>query len=287
MAIAGLSMFEASIVPPLTAPAPTMVWISSMKRIAFGFSISAVDDRLQPLLELAAILRAGQHRAHVERPDVRVLQHRRAPCLRRSCSASPSAIAVLPTPGSPTNSGLFLRRRQRIWIGALELGRAADERIDLALFGALVEIDGEQLERIAGLLGRPFFIADEGRLRRGRVFADAVREVLQHVQLVHALAAQQVDGLRPLGLIDRRQHLAGVDFLLSRRLGVQLRVLHDPLQHGGQHRLHLGVIRQLLERPVHEVVELLAENVDVAAAGADDARGRRDRAAGRRGDARG
>ena len=30
--------------------------------------------------------------------------------------ASPSAIAVLPTPASPTNSGLFLRRRQRIWI---------------------------------------------------------------------------------------------------------------------------------------------------------------------------
>ena len=31
-------------------------------------------------------------------------------------SARPSAIAVLPTPGSPTNSGLFFERRQRIWI---------------------------------------------------------------------------------------------------------------------------------------------------------------------------
>ena len=31
-------------------------------------------------------------------------------------SASPSAIAVLPTPGSPTNSGLFFERRQRIWM---------------------------------------------------------------------------------------------------------------------------------------------------------------------------
>ena len=28
--------------------------------------------------------------------------------------AKPSAIEVLPTPGSPTKSGLFLRRRQRI-----------------------------------------------------------------------------------------------------------------------------------------------------------------------------
>ncbi len=30
--------------------------------------------------------------------------------------ARPSAIAVLPTPGSPTYSGLFLVRRHRIWI---------------------------------------------------------------------------------------------------------------------------------------------------------------------------
>ena len=30
--------------------------------------------------------------------------------------ARPSAMAVLPTPGSPTRSGLFLRRRHRTWI---------------------------------------------------------------------------------------------------------------------------------------------------------------------------
>src|ERR1700674_2235055 len=30
--------------------------------------------------------------------------------------ASPSAIAVLPTPASPTRRGLFLRRRQSTWI---------------------------------------------------------------------------------------------------------------------------------------------------------------------------
>ncbi len=30
-------------------------------------------------------------------------------------SASPSTIAVLPTPGSPTKTGLFLRRRHSTW----------------------------------------------------------------------------------------------------------------------------------------------------------------------------
>ena len=59
-------------------------------------------------------------------------------------------MAVLPTPGSPTKSGLFFRRRQRIWIVRSSSGRAADERIDLALRRALDEVDGEGLERIAG-----------------------------------------------------------------------------------------------------------------------------------------
>ncbi|MNL75543.1 hypothetical protein D3C87_2013670 [compost metagenome] len=35
-------------------------------------------------------------------------------CVMRQ--AKPSAIAVLPTPASPTSSGLFLRRRHRIWM---------------------------------------------------------------------------------------------------------------------------------------------------------------------------
>ena len=37
---AGLSRFDASSVPPEAAPAPISVWISSMKRIAFGLSLS-------------------------------------------------------------------------------------------------------------------------------------------------------------------------------------------------------------------------------------------------------
>ena len=38
----GFRMFEASREPPLVAPAPTTVWISSMNRIASGLPLSAV-----------------------------------------------------------------------------------------------------------------------------------------------------------------------------------------------------------------------------------------------------
>ncbi len=42
---AGFSRFDASIAPPMVAPAPITVWISSMNRIAWGiFSSSLTTD---------------------------------------------------------------------------------------------------------------------------------------------------------------------------------------------------------------------------------------------------
>ena len=38
---AGFSRFEASIAPPLVAPAPITVWISSMNRMALGCASSS------------------------------------------------------------------------------------------------------------------------------------------------------------------------------------------------------------------------------------------------------
>ena len=64
-----------------------------------GFDL--LHDGFQPLLEIAAVARAGEQRAHVEREHGGVGEHLRhvaATILR----ARPSAIAVLPTPGSPT-----------------------------------------------------------------------------------------------------------------------------------------------------------------------------------------
>jgi hypothetical protein len=70
-----------------------------------------VENLLHALLEVAAVARARHERTQIERVDVAVLSTSgTSPSWMRS--ASPSASAVLPTPGSPTSSGLFLRRRQ-------------------------------------------------------------------------------------------------------------------------------------------------------------------------------
>jgi hypothetical protein len=86
--------------PPEAAPAPITVWISSMNRIAPG-CLQDPDDGLEALLEIAAVLGAGDQCAHVERVDraVRSTSGTLPSTMRR---ARPSAIAVLPTPASPT-----------------------------------------------------------------------------------------------------------------------------------------------------------------------------------------
>ena len=64
--------------------------------------------------------------------------------------ARPSTIAVLPTPGSPISTGLFLVLRERIWIDAADLGVAADDRVELAAARLGDEVAAVLLERLVG-----------------------------------------------------------------------------------------------------------------------------------------
>ena len=74
-----------------------------------------VEHGLEALFELAAELGAGDQRAHVEREDALVLEPSGTSPLMMRC-ARPSTMAVLPTPGSPMSTGLFLVRRASTWM---------------------------------------------------------------------------------------------------------------------------------------------------------------------------
>ena len=132
LASAGLRRFEASMVPPQVAPAPTMVWISSMKRIASGSFSSALSTALRRSSNSPRNLRAGEQRAHVERVDRRVLEELRAP--RRWWMRERQAL---------DDGGLADARvadEERVVLAApaehvdraLELVLAADQRVDVA-----------------------------------------------------------------------------------------------------------------------------------------------------------
>ena len=108
----GLSMFEASA-DPSAAPAPTMVCNSSMKRM------------ICPSLEVTSLRKALRRSSNSPRnfaPAIIAPISMATSFLFLSDSgtspltmrrARPSTMAVLPTPGSPMSTGLFLVRRER------------------------------------------------------------------------------------------------------------------------------------------------------------------------------
>ena len=111
----GFSRLAASTAPS-AAPAPTIVCSSSRKRticpsasctcFSTAFSRSSNSPRyLEPASRepmSRAITRRSRRLSGTSPSTIRC--------------ASPSTIAVLPTPGSPISTGLFLVRRERTWI---------------------------------------------------------------------------------------------------------------------------------------------------------------------------
>ena len=112
-----------------------------------------LQHRLQPLLELAAVLRAGDHRSEVERDEPRLcfrLSGTSPSTMRR---ARPSTMAVLPTPGSPISTGLFFVRRDSTWITRRISSSRPMTGSSLPSRAVLGEVAAVLLERLVLLLG--------------------------------------------------------------------------------------------------------------------------------------
>ena len=163
-------------------------------------------------------------------------------------------MAVLPTPGSPTQSGLFLRRRHSTWIDPLQLRLPADEGVDAPFGGPGHQVHGVGLE---GVLGGGFgLLGGLGALRAGgpaRLHRPAVGQVLEQGQPVDALALEQVGGLALLLLEQGHQDRAAVHLGPLGGDGVHDGPLHDPVEAQGGHgvnRMFLGQGLQVLAQPV-------------------------------------
>jgi hypothetical protein len=112
---AGFSRLEASIAPS-PFPAPTRVCISSMNRM------------IEPSAAVTSFSTAFRRSSNSPRyfaPAIRLPMSSDSSFLSFRLSgtspltmrrARPSTMAVLPTPGSPIRTGLFLVRRDRTWI---------------------------------------------------------------------------------------------------------------------------------------------------------------------------
>ena len=168
----GFSMFDASI-DPSAAPAPTTVCSSSMKRIDLALRVGdLLEHGLQPLLELAAVLRAGDERAHVERDDPLVLE-------ALGHVAADDAAGQAFDDGRLADAGLadehrvVLRAAREHLDDAADLFVAADDRIELALARQLGEVAAVPLERLVRafriLVGHALRAADARQRLEDRV----------------------------------------------------------------------------------------------------------------------
>jgi hypothetical protein len=119
---AGFSRLLASSVPPLAAPAPMRVWISSMNRIAFGWSFSClrIDGGV------------AQHLGHV---------------VLRDAPGQAFGDGRLAHPGFAHQQRVVLAAAAQHLDDALDFVLAPDQRVDLAVTRLLVEVLSELLQR--------------------------------------------------------------------------------------------------------------------------------------------
>ena len=148
----GLSMLPASIEPsPL--PAPTTVCSSSRKVIDLAVAVlDLLQHALEALLELAAVLRAGHHRAQIEADQTLAAQRLRH-------VAGDDALGQTLHDGGLADAGLA--DEHRVVLGPpgqhlhhpADLRVPADDRVHLALAGPLGEVHAVLLQRLEVLLG--------------------------------------------------------------------------------------------------------------------------------------
>ena len=163
--------------------------------------------------------------------------------------ARPSAIAVLPTPGSPTSSGLFFCRRHSTWIVRCTSDSRPISGSIAAVPRLLVEVDAVSLERAFLFLRRrrspwlPSPRAPRHPRRRRAASAlesdrpgplgDAVADVIDGVVARHVLLLQEIGGVALALGEDGDQHIGAGDFLAAGRLHVDGGALDDALEAGG------------------------------------------------------
>ena len=271
----GLSSVARSIVPPDTAPAPTIECISSTKRIGFGRALERRDDGLEPFLEVAAEPVPARS-APVSSAYTSASFNTPWTSSCRSREASPSAIAVLPTPDSPTNTGLFLRRRHstsmvrwsssvRPMSGSSSPWRARSVRLTQNAFSASAG---------AGAPPGPSSVEPCAGTARSKAagphLRDTVRDVVQDVQPGDALSGQQLRRVA-LGLLeDRREHVAGVRLVAPGALDVHDSRLQHAAKRHGLLRLALAAAFVALDRLVEVRRQGLAQGRQIGAAGREN-----------------
>ncbi len=191
-----------------------------------------LQDGLQAIFELAAVLRAGDQRAHVERHDPLVLQPFRHvaanDALRQALDDRRLADAWL-----TDQHGVVLGAARQHLDDATDFLVAADHRIELALARQLGEIASVLFERFVFAFGVLIGDALAAAHRRER-FEDFLARDAARLQQVHR-------GGAPRLAEHAHQQVLGADELVLHRFRIRLRGVEHDAQARGEVRLGAAV----------------------------------------------
>ena len=238
--------------------------------------LDLLHHRLQALLEVAAIARAGEQRAHVEREDGGVQQNLGHLALD-DLAGEPFGDCGLADAGVADEQRVVLLAAAQHLDRAQHLGLAPDEGIDLAFARLLVEVDAVGVE---GVLARLPLLALDGLLlvdaahvawlRHAGPLGDAVADVLDRVEARHLLLLQEIGGVALALGEDGDEHVGAGHLLAARGLHVHDGAMDDALEAGRR----LGLRGLLGDKRAEIVVEIArdarAQRLEVDRAGAHD-----------------
>ncbi len=225
-----------------------------------------LQDGLQPLLELAAVLRAGDHRPEVQRDHALVLE-RLGDVAGHDPLRQPLDDRGLAHAGLADQDGVVLRPARQHLDHAAHLFVAADHRVELAATRLLGQVAAVALQRLVLLLG--VLVGDA--LTSAHLGERRQHAVAREAGLLQDARRARVD------LEQRQQQVLGRDVLVGERLGLfARRVQHraggrrDPHVGGLALRVHLG---DAVERLVDLVAHRLRRDADLVQQRVDDALG--------------
>ena len=226
-----------------------------------------LQHRLEPLLELAAVLRAREQRCHVERQHALVLE-------RLGHRAVDDALRESLDDRGLADAGLADQHRIVLGAALQDLDRpadlvvAADHRVELAFAGALGEVDRVLLERLALALGLgrrdaraaahrvdralERLLREAGLLEHPAAFALVIgereQEELARDELVAALGGELVGEIEQVVQVARHADLAAgaldLGHARDRRLERRLQLRHGDARAGEQRRRAAVLLRE-------------------------------------------